>query len=99
MEEILKVIYCNFLTTEEESSAAMKIIGEKETEIDEALNELEEVLSGKLFDKFFDKITEGVSDIKEAAFIAGFAQCAKFMTNGKVDFLGTYGQKGGAVNE
>lgn len=95
MEEMLKILYRSFLETESESSESLRIIYESQKQVDEALNELEDVVSSKLFNGLYDKITEGMSDAKEAAFMAGFAQCAKFMSNGKIDFFPVQNSAGG----
>lgn len=88
MEELLKMAYWNFLNENDESnSKEVRIINKAQKGIDEELYELREILSDKLFDKVYDKITESVSDIQEANFIAGFAYCAKFLTNGKTDLF------------
>lgn len=95
MEEMLKILYRSFLETESESSESLRIIYESQKQVDEALNELEDVVSSKLFNELYDKITDGMSDAKEAAFMAGFAQCAKFMSNGKIDFFPVQNLAGG----
>ena len=95
MEEMLKILYRSFLETESESSGSLRIIYESQKQVDEALNELEDVVSSKLFNELYDKITDGMSDAKEAAFMAGFAQCAKFMSNGKIDFFPVQNLAGG----
>ena len=97
MEEMLKILYRSFLETESESSESLRIIYESQKQVDEALNELEDVVSSKLFDELYDKITDGMSDAKEAAFMAGFAQCAKFMSNGKIDFFPVQNSAGGEI--
>ena len=95
MEEMLKILYRSFLETESESSGSLRIIYESQKQVDEALNELEDVVSSKLFNELYDKITDGMSDAKEAAFMAGFAQCAKFMSHGKIDFFPVQNLAGG----
>ena len=97
MEEMLKILYRSFLETESESSESLRIIYESQKQVDEALNELEDVVSSKLFDELYDKITDGMSDAREAAFMAGFAQCAKFMSNGKIDFFPVQNSAGGEI--
>lgn len=97
MEEMLKILYRSFLETESESSGSLWIIYESQKQVDEALNELEDVVSSKLFDELYDKITDGMSDAKEAAFMAGFAQCAKFMSNGKIEFFPVQNSAGGEI--
>lgn len=97
MEEMLKILYRSFLETESESSGSLRIIYESQKQVDEALNELEDVVSSKLFNELYDKITDGMSDAKEAAFMAGFAQCAKFMSNGKIEFFPVQNSAGGEI--
>ena len=88
MEELLKIAYSNFLNSNDESnSKEVRIINSSWKGIDEVLNQLQDILSSKLFDETYDKITESISDIQEANFIAGFAYCAKFLTNGKTDLF------------
>lgn len=88
MEELLKIAYRNFLDTNDEStSKGIRIINQATAEIDEELDALRKVLSNELFDEAWDKISGGVAEVQEAAFIAGFACCAKFLTNGKTDLL------------
>lgn len=88
MEELLKIAYINFLDCyDEKNSKEIRIINSTWQGIDEALDILHEALSETLFDEVYDKITDSVSDIQEANFIAGFAYCAKLITNGKVDLL------------
>lgn len=88
MEELLKMAYVNFLNNnDEETSKSVRLINESWKGIDEELSRLQDILSSKLFDEAYDKITESISDIQEANFIAGFAYCAKFLTNGKTDLF------------
>ena len=88
MEEMLKIVYLSFLNSETpDTSECIRIINKNWETTEEALNELEDIVSRKIFDELYDKITSGASDIQEAAFIAGFSCCAKFMSNGKVDLF------------
>lgn len=88
MEELLKIAYRNFLdTNDEDNSKSVRIINEASKGIDEAIDALHELLSEKLFEEVYEKIMESTCDIQEASFIAGFACCAKFLTNGKTDLL------------
>lgn len=88
MEELLKIAYRNFMEeNDEKNSKEIRIINASWKGIDEELDDLREILSDKLFDKTYDKITDSVSDIQEAGFIAGFAYCAKFLTNGKTNLF------------
>ena len=88
MEELLKMAYSNFMGENDASnSKEIRIINASWKGIDEELDDLREILSDKLFDKAYDKITESVSEIQEAGFIAGFAYCARFLTNGKTNLF------------
>lgn len=88
MEELLKIAYRNFLNENDENdSKSVKLINASWKDIDDAIDKLREILSDKLFDEAYEKITDGVAEVQEAAFIAGFACCAKFLTNGKTDLL------------
>lgn len=88
MEQLLKIMYRNFINEEDEStSKELKIIREQMKDIDKASEKLEGILNKDLYSEIYDLIYDGVSDLTEAAFIAGFAQCAKMMSNGKIDFL------------
>jgi hypothetical protein len=89
MEEMLKIIYRNYLADEcndwgNETESAKA--GSRK--IDDGLEILRETVNEKIFDDVYDKITDGTCDMREAMFTAGFAYCAKFMSNGKIDFMG-----------
>ena len=88
MEELLKLVYRNFLNEETtETDPSIISINEQWSKVAEAFGKLEAVLNENLCEEVYDKITECLSDVQEIAFVAGFAQCAKFMSNGKIDFL------------
>lgn len=88
MEELLKIAYRNFLDCyDEKNSKEIRIINSTWKGIDEELDRLHDILSEKLFDEAYDKITDSIVEIQEANFIAGFAYCAKLFTNGKTDLL------------
>lgn len=88
MEELLKIAYREFLNEKDaKNSESVRIINEQWKNIDKALDIIRDTLSDKLYDELYDLITTSSSDVQEAAFIAGFAYCAKFLTNGKVEFL------------
>lgn len=88
MEELLKIAYRNFLDLyDENNSKEIRIINSTWKGIDEAMDILQEALSETLFDEVYDKITDSIVEIQEANFIAGFAYCAKLLTNGKIDLL------------
>ncbi len=88
MEELLKIAYRNFLdTNDENNSKGIRMINDAVKGIDNELDKLNEILSDNLFNEAWDNITDSVADLQEAAFIAGFACCAKFLTNGKTDLL------------
>lgn len=77
MEELLRIAYRNFIETEDmETSESVRIINRHWKQTEEALEELEKILSTELYQKIYDLITCGASDIQEAAFVAGFLQCA-----------------------
>ena len=83
-----KIAYRNFLDcNDENNSKEIRIINASWKGIDEVIEQLHDIISEKLFDDVYEKITDGVSDIQEANFIAGFAYCAKFLTNGKTDLF------------
>lgn len=96
MEELLKIAYRNFLDTEDaNTSEEVRIINKHWENAEKAINELKSILNADLFYKTNEAICEGIADVQEAAFIAGFSCCAKFMTNGKVNFFPD-SEKGGA---
>ena len=89
MEEFLKIIYTNFTESDDDScKAASTMINDSWGKVDDILTGFEETMSKKLHDELCDNMTEGINDIQEASFIAGFSYCAKFMSNGKIDFMG-----------
>lgn len=88
MEEMLKIVYRSFINEEyATTSECIRIINKNWKLTEDAINTLRDIVSDKIFDELYDKITSGASDIQEAAFIAGFSCCAKFMSNGKVDLF------------
>lgn len=88
MEQLLKIMYRNFINEEDETtSKELRIIREQMKDIDKATDKLESILNKDLYSEIYDLIYDGVSDLTEAAFVAGFAQCAKMMSNGKINFL------------
>lgn len=88
MEELLKIVYRNFLNEETtETTPAIRNINEQWSMVDETFKKLEDVLNKNLCTEIYDKITLCIAEIQEATFIVGFAQCAKIMSNGKIDFL------------
>lgn len=88
MEELLKIAYENFLDTNDvNNSKSVRIINSACYKMYDSVDSLKDVLSEKLYNDISDKIRDGVCDVQEAAFIAGFACCAKFLTNGKTDLL------------
>lgn len=98
MEEMLKIVYRSFLNSETaETSECVRIINKNWETTEDAINVLRDVVSDKIFDDLYDKITSGASDIQEAAFMAGFAQCAKFMSNGKIEFFPVQNSAGGEI--
>jgi len=81
MEELLKIAYENFLDTNDvNNSKSVRIINSACYKMYDSVDSLKDVLSEKLYNDISDKIRDGVCDIQEAAFIAGFACCAKFVT-------------------
>lgn len=96
MEELLKIAYQNFMDTENVStSGEIRIINKHWESAENAIGKLKDILNAELFYETNEAIREGIADVQEAAFIAGFSYCAKFMTNGKVDFFPS--DKGGAA--
>lgn len=97
MEELLKIAYRNFMNTENaDSSEMVRIINKNWGNAEAAINRLEDILNADLFYDINAEICDGIADVQEAAFIAGFSYCAKFMTNGKVDFFANV-EKGGVA--
>ena len=85
MEEMLKIIYRNFINEEDEStSSELRLIRKNEKLIDEATEKIGELLNPEIADGICDKIYEGLSDIIEAAFCAGFSRSAMLLSNGKI---------------
>ena len=60
---------------------------------EDAIARLRDILNPSLFQNIDESIRDGIADVQEASFIAGFSYCAKFLTNGKIDF---FPEKGGA---
>lgn len=88
MEELLKIAYKNFMDTEDvTNSKSVRIINEQWNKTEEAMKKFKDILSEKLFTEINDIVYYGSADLQEAAFIAGFSYCAKFLTNGKTDLL------------
>lgn len=88
MEEMLKIIYRNFINEEDEStSRELRFIRENEEQIDKAAEKISELLNPDIADEICDMIYDGLSDIVEAAFCAGFARSANFLSNGKINLL------------
>lgn len=100
MEELLRIAYHNFMDTEDtNTSESVRIINRNWKNITEALAKLEKILSTELFQEIYELISDGAGDIQEAAFIAGFSQCAKFITNGKVNFFAVQEEKDGGCDD
>lgn len=89
MEELLKIIYRNFIETETIStSEELRIMGDAELKLYDSLKEkLKGVLGEEMYEEVDALVTDVVADINEASFIAGFSYCAKFLTNGKTNFF------------
>lgn len=88
MEELLKIIYRNFLCEEDEkSSRELRNIRENTKDIETAMGKLEKLLNWDLYSDISELVYDGLSELQEAAFMAGFSQCAKIMSNGKIDFM------------
>lgn len=88
MEELLKIAYREFLNEKDEgNSESIRLMNKNWDGILKALDILKETLSKKLYEQLYDLLYEGTADAQEAAFIAGFSYCAKFLTNGKVEFM------------
>lgn len=95
MEELLKIVYRNFMDTEDaKNSERVRTINASWEKSEIGLKRLKEVLSENLYKELYDYFYDGLADVQEAAFICGFSYCAKFMTNGKVDFFSV--EEGGA---
>lgn len=88
MEQLLKMVYMNFLNENDATnSKEVRFINECYKGIDEELDRLHDILSEKIFDEAYNHITDSICNLQEANFIAGFAYCAKFLTNGKTDLF------------
>lgn len=87
MEEMIKIIYRNFL--ENESEAANDKISKRGESVNAALDKMREAVSEKIYDEVYDAVYGSLSDVKEQAFICGFAYCAKMMSAGKVNIFDT----------
>lgn len=96
MEEMLKIVYWSFLDDETDNTC-IRIMDKSWETTEDVLAELQDILSKKIFDEIYNKIRMGAYDLQEAAFIAGFAQCAKFMSNGKIDFFPVQNSAGGEI--
>ena len=98
MEELLKLVYRNFLCEEDEnSSRELRNIRENTKEIEMAMEEIEKVLNHDLYCDISEMVYDGLAEVQEASFMAGFSQCAKIMSNGKIDFMPN--EQGGGYNE
>ena len=88
MEELIKLAYINFSSeTNEKSKNERSLIDKRWERFDSELDKLKEILSEKLYENICEKMVDHVCKIEESAFIAGFAYCAKFLTNGKTDLF------------
>ena len=88
MEELLKIAYANFINEKDETnSESVRIINENWESVLKGLDLIKDTLSKSLYEQIYDLIYNGSADVQEAAFIAGFSYCEKFLTNGKVEFL------------
>lgn len=88
MEELLKIAYANFINEKDATnSESVRIINENWESVLKGLDMIKDVLSERRYEEIYDLIYNGSADVQEAAFIAGFSYCAKFLTNGKVEFL------------
>ncbi len=88
MEELLKIAYQNFMDTNDmNNSEEVCIINKKWETAEEAIARLKDILNPILFQDVNEAICDGIADVQEASFIAGFSYCAKFLTNGKTDFF------------
>lgn len=95
MEELLKIAYRNFMDTNDmNNSEEVCIINKKWETAEEAIARLKDILNPILFQDVNEAICDGIADVQEASFIAGFSYCTKFLTNGKIDFFPK--EKGGA---
>ena len=94
MEELLKIAYRNFMDTKDmNNSEEVCIINKNWETVKDAIARLRDILNPSLFQNIDESIRDGIADVQEASFIAGFSYCAKFLTNGKIDF---FPEKGGA---
>lgn len=88
MEELLKIAYMNFMETEDGGNSGRIAILNKAWEKTEKAREiLKDTVSEKIYYEVYDLLYNCNADVQEAAFICGFSYCAKFLTNGKVDFF------------
>ena len=61
------------------------------------MEEIEKVLNHDLYCDISEMVYDGLAEVQEASFMAGFSQCAKIMSNGKIDFMPN--EQGGGYNE
>lgn len=88
MEELLKMAYMNFINDKELiQSKSGKMIDKALIMSGEKLEKLQPILNEDLYDEIYDSVMAGIEKVQETAFIVGFAYCAKFLTNGKIDLF------------
>lgn len=100
MEELLKIVYRNFLCEEDEkSSRELRNIRSQLKDVETAMEKIEKLLNWDLYSEISELVYDGIAELQEAAFMAGFSQCAKIMSNGKIDFMPNETKLGGGFNE
>lgn len=88
MEEMLKIVYQNLIESEDGfSSGTVSIMNNSYKGLDSTMERLKGLLGEADYEEIEPSVLRGVSDVQEAAFIAGLAHCAKLLTNGRTDFF------------
>lgn len=96
MEQLLTIFYSKFIDEEDcNTTEACRVMNQKWEKIEKALDELKKLLSEDIFNNLQELIWDGAADIQCAGFIMGFSYCARFLTDGKVDFFPSNYEKGG----
>ncbi len=84
MIEFLNTIYRDYLNNyTAETSETVRNINKYSFHLDDLI-----LNSGlQISDELEEEIYDTISDMLEASFIAGVSQCARLMSNGKIDFF------------
>lgn len=93
MEEMLKIIYFNFLD-DEEASEKVNVHHEKS---ENAILKLEPILNVDLYSEVREEALDAVSDLRECLFMLGFAYGVQMVSSGKVNLFDMVINNGGAA--